>query len=90
MSETEKQQPPHPDQQLDARGLNCPLPILRAKLLLNRMQPGEILHVEATDPHATVDFEAYCARTGHTILYSAQHDGIISFYIRRAVDPVKI
>lgn len=78
------------DQNLDAKGLNCPLPVLKAKLALNKMKPGEILHVEATDPHATIDFEAYCARTGHEIVQSHETSGVIEFYIRRAENPEKI
>ena len=78
------------DQSLDAKGLNCPLPVLKAKLALTRMTPGEILQVEATDPHATIDFEAYCARTGHEILTSQEASGVIVFYIRRAENPKKI
>lgn len=72
---------------LDAKGLNCPLPVLRTKVMLNRMQPGEILRVEATDPHATIDFKAYCARTGHEILSIAEHGPVIEFLIRRAAIP---
>ena len=78
------------DQTLDAKGLNCPLPVLKAKVALNKMQPGEILHVEATDPHATIDFEAYCARTGHEIMRMTETDGVIEFYISRADNPQKI
>ena len=78
------------DQSLDAKGLNCPLPVLKAKLALTRMSPGEILQVEATDPHATIDFEAYCARTGHEIIHSDTITGVIVFYIRRAENPKKI
>ena len=77
-------------QALDAKGLNCPLPILKAKLALNKMQAGEILYVEATDPHAIIDFEAYCARTGHEIIQTTDTDGVIEFYIRRADNPKKI
>lgn len=77
-------------QALDAKGLNCPLPILKAKLALNKMQAGEILYVEATDPHAIIDFEAYCARTGHEIIQTNDTNGVIEFYIRRAVNPKKI
>ena len=73
-----------PDQSLDARGLNCPLPVLKAKVALNRMQPGEVLYVEATDPHATIDFRAYCARAGHEILQLTDNEGIIQIYISRA------
>ena len=78
------------DQYLDAKGLNCPLPVLKTKLILNRMQPGEILFVEATDPHSVIDFEAYCARTGHTILSIDQGEEIIGFTISRAENPRKI
>ena len=78
------------DQYLDARGLNCPLPVLKTKLALNRMQPGEILFVEATDPHSIVDFEAYCARTGHQLLRIDEGGGIIGFTISRAENPRKI
>lgn len=80
-----------PDQSLDARGLNCPLPVLKAKVALNKMQPGEILFVEATDPHSNIDFEAYCARSGHEIIQSTETTGgIIQFYIKRADEPKHI
>ncbi|MBF8269108.1 MAG: SirA family protein [Gammaproteobacteria bacterium] len=62
------------DQTLDAKGLNCPLPVLKAKLALNRMQAGEILH----------------ARTGHEIIQSTETDGVIEFFIRRTINPNKI
>lgn len=75
---------------LDAKGLNCPLPVLKAKVALNRMEPGEILHVETTDPHSKIDFEAYCARTGHEILQITETDGVVEFYISRAESPQKI
>ncbi len=78
------------DQYLDAKGLNCPLPVLKTKLILNRMQPGEVLFVEATDPHSVVDFEAYCARTGHTLLRTDKGEEIIGFTISRAENPRKI
>jgi tRNA 2-thiouridine synthesizing protein A len=75
------------DQSLDAKGLNCPLPVLKTKVLLTRMRPGETLYVEATDPHSSVDFEAYCARTGHELLENREQDGVFSFVIRRATEP---
>lgn len=78
------------DQTLDAKGLNCPLPVLKAKLALSKMNSGEILHVETTDPHSKIDFEAYCARTGHEIIAVLEKDGVIEFYINRAVSPKKI
>ncbi|MCY4209543.1 MAG: sulfurtransferase TusA family protein [Gammaproteobacteria bacterium] len=78
------------DHYLDAKGLNCPLPVLKTKLALNRMQPGQILFVEATDPHSVIDFEAYCARTGHTVLRIDEGDEVIGFTISRAENPRKI
>ena len=76
------------NQFLDAKGLNCPLPVLKAKFALNKMHPGEVLYVEATDPHATIDFHAYCARSGHEIISTATNDGVINFHIRRASKPL--
>jgi tRNA 2-thiouridine synthesizing protein A len=78
------------DQILDAKGLNCPLPILKTKVLLNKMQAGEILYVEATDPHSIIDFEAYCARTNHKLLNIEEDADLIKFYIQRAENPKKI
>ena len=78
------------DQHLDAKGLNCPLPVLKAKVALNKMRPGEILYVEATDPHATIDFEAYCARTGHKIIRLLESEEVIEIFVSRASDPKKI
>jgi tRNA 2-thiouridine synthesizing protein A len=78
------------DQILDAKGLNCPLPILKTKVLLNKMQAGEILYVEATDPHSVIDFEAYCARTEHELLNIEEEERLFKFYIRRAENPNKI
>ena len=72
------------DQHLDAKGLNCPLPVLKAKVALNKMQAGEILYDEATDPHATIDFEAYCARTGHEIVRLLESTELIEIYVKRA------
>ncbi len=79
------------DEYLDAKGLNCPLPILKTKVLLNKMEPGKVLFVEATDPHSTVDFEAYCARTKHRLLNSTStDDDIFCFYIECSENPNKI
>ncbi len=78
------------DNYLDAKGLNCPLPILKTKVLLNKMSVKKILFVEATDPHSKIDFEAYCARTNHEIIKFDLTNGIYSFYIKRAENPKKI
>lgn len=75
------------DHSLDARGLNCPLPVLKTKVQLTRMQSGEVLYVQATDPHSVIDFEAYCARSGHELIGKNETgDGVFEFYIRRAAN----
>ncbi len=77
-------------QSLDAKGLNCPLPILKTKVLLNKMDAGDVLFVEATDPHSQVDFEAYCARTKHEIIKFEIINDVYHFYIKRASNPENI
>jgi len=70
---------------LDATGLECPLPILKTKVEINRMQPGEILHVLTTDPLAPLDFRAFCARTGHELLHFVETAERAEFFIRKAL-----
>ena len=59
------------DQELDARGLNCPLPILRAKKTLNGMSAGELLKIIATDPGSVKDFQAFATQTGNELMSSS-------------------
>ncbi|GHD99623.1 hypothetical protein U879_07060 [Defluviimonas sp. 20V17] len=69
--------------QLDAVGLLCPLPVLRARKRLMSLAPGARLEVRATDPAAREDIPAFCARTGHELL-ATRHDGVAwVFLIRR-------
>ena len=72
------------NQTLDARGLNCPLPILRTKKSLTEMKSGETLKVVASDPGALKDMEAFCNQTGHALLTSLQKGGDFEFVIRKA------
>jgi tRNA 2-thiouridine synthesizing protein A len=72
------------NQTLDARGLNCPLPILRTKKSLNAMQSGDTLKVVATDPGSLKDMVAFCAQTGNTLLESQQSGSDYQFLIRKA------
>ena len=74
----------HSNHTLDARGLNCPLPILRAKKAINTMQAGETLEITATDPGSVKDLDAFCSQTGHELLSSDQADGEFHFRIRKA------
>ena len=71
------------DQLLDAKGLNCPLPILKAKKALRDVPAGGTLQVLATDPGAVKDFEAFCRATGNELLESKQDDKVFSFLIKR-------
>lgn len=69
--------------EVDARGLNCPLPILRAKKALAGMQSGEVLRVIATDPGSARDFAAFAKQTGNELLESKQDDKTFIFLMRR-------
>jgi tRNA 2-thiouridine synthesizing protein A len=71
------------DRELDARGLECPLPILRTKKLLNGMAAGQVLRVVATDPGATRDFQAFCRQTGHELLQSTRSGPELVFVLRK-------
>jgi tRNA 2-thiouridine synthesizing protein A len=71
------------DRELDARGLNCPLPILRAKKTLNEMQSGQVLRIIATDPGSVKDFQAFAKQTGNELLSSAENNKEFEFYIKR-------
>jgi tRNA 2-thiouridine synthesizing protein A len=72
------------DQELDASGLNCPLPILRAKKALNGMEAGKILHIIATDPGSVKDFEAFSKQTGNGLLESREEGGKFYFLLEKA------
>ena len=73
---------------LDVKGLNCPLPVLRANRALRGMAAGEKLRVLATDRAAVADFRAFCRETGHALLSFSEEAGVFSFTIRRrAEDP---
>lgn len=69
--------------ELDARGLNCPLPILRAKKMISELTSGQVLRVTATDPGAVKDFEAFCRQTGNELLSSGEANGKFIFEIQK-------
>jgi tRNA 2-thiouridine synthesizing protein A len=71
------------DKELDARGLNCPLPILRCKKSLAELQPGQILKVVATDPGSVKDFQAFCKQTGHELLEHEASGGEFIFVMKK-------
>ncbi|HZR02509.1 MAG TPA: sulfurtransferase TusA family protein [Burkholderiales bacterium] len=72
-----------PDRELDARGLNCPLPILRTKKLLNEMVGGQVVRIRATDPGSVRDFQAFARQTGHELLVSSQDGAEYVFFLRK-------
>ena len=69
--------------ELDTRGLNCPLPILKAKKALNDLASGEILRVASTDGGSLRDFEVFCRQTGHTLLSQETQGDIFVHLLRR-------
>jgi len=69
--------------ELDAKGLNCPLPILRAKKAVNKLESGQVLKIIATDPGSVKDFEAFCNQTGNALLESTADAGTFTFYIQK-------
>lgn len=71
------------DKELDVKGLNCPLPILRTKKALSEMASGQVLHVLATDPGAVKDFQAFARQTGNELLSSAEIDKVFEFFLKR-------
>ncbi len=71
---------------LDVKGLNCPLPVLRANRALRGLAPGDKLRVLATDRAAISDFRAFCQETGHHLLSFSEEAGVLSFTIRRRQD----
>lgn len=69
--------------EVDASGLKCPLPILRAKKALSQMESGQVLKVITTDPHAERDFQAFCKQTGNALLAQVAQEEAMSHFLRR-------
>ena len=72
------------DKTLDAKGLNCPLPILKAKKAIGEVPKGGTLEVLSTDPGSVADFEAFCRTTGNELIESAEDAGVYRFLIKHA------
>ena len=73
----------HADTILDATGLLCPLPVLKARRALRDVPPGGILDVLATDPGAVKDFEHFCQTTGCELLAASEADGVLRFRLKK-------
>ncbi|MHB1092272.1 sulfurtransferase TusA family protein [Thiobacillus sp.] len=71
------------DKELDARGLNCPLPILRAKKALADVTSGQVLKILSTDPGSVKDFAAFAKQTGHELVSSAEAGGEFTFFMKK-------
>lgn len=69
---------------LDAKGLKCPLPVLRARKAMKQVPEGAVLVIEATDPNAVQDFQAFCETTGYSLVDSREAEGVYTFEIRKA------
>ena len=73
----------HCDKELDVRGLNCPLPILRTKKSLVDMMTGEVLKIMATDPGSVIDFQVFADQTGNELLSLSEGGGEFTFYMKK-------
>jgi tRNA 2-thiouridine synthesizing protein A len=71
------------DKELDARGLSCPLPILKTKKTLNDLASGQVLKIVATDPGSIKDMQAFANQTGHALLSSAEDNKTYIFYLKK-------
>jgi len=72
------------DEELDASGLNCPLPILKAKKALAGLETGKVLHIIATDPGSVKDFESFAKQTGNELLESREEGDKFYYLIKKA------
>ena len=71
------------DMLLDTKGLNCPLPILKAKKAIAGVPTGGTLEILATDPGSVKDFQSFCRQTGHELVSSTQEGNVFKFVIKR-------
>jgi len=76
-------QPINVDKEIDTRGLNCPLPILRAKRALSDMTTGQVLKIVATDPGSVKDFQAFSRQTGNALLSSEKAEKEFVFFMKK-------
>jgi len=69
---------------LDTKGLLCPMPVVKAKLAIGNMAPGQTVKVEATDPGSVADFPAWCRGTGNKLLHTEKDGKVFTFFIEKA------
>ena len=71
------------DAELDASGLACPMPLLKAKLALNGLASGQVLKVTATDPGSQRDFRSFVRLAGHALLHEEENEGVYRYWLRK-------
>jgi len=71
------------DRVLDAKGLRCPLPVIKTRMALNEMAVGEVVTVLATNPSSTIDIRHLCNINGHEMVDAGEEDGVLTFVIRK-------
>ena len=71
------------EMELDTKGMNCPLPILKAKKAINQLEAGDILRIVATDPGSVEDFAVFCRTGGHELVESTEANGIFTYQIKK-------
>ena len=72
-----------PTATLDAKGLSCPLPVVKARLEMDKLGSGDVLQVLATDPGSVSDFQNWTKMSGHELLESSSDDGVYSYLIKK-------
>ncbi len=72
-----------PNATLDAKGLSCPLPVVKARLEMEKLGSGDVLQVIATDPGSVADFANWSKMSGHDLLSSSEDDGVFTYLIRK-------
>lgn len=72
------------NKELDVRGMNCPVPILRSKKAISELASGEVLKVVATDPGSVKDMQAFANQTGNPLLLSGEASGVYTYFLRKA------
>ena len=77
-----------PDATLDAKGLSCPLPVVKARLEIEKLSPGGVLQVLATDPGSVSDFDNWTKMSGHELLESGEDGGVYTYLIKTGASGV--
>ena len=74
------------DEELDTSGLNCPMPVLKAKKALTELSAGQVLHVIATDPGSFKDFQAFAKQTGHELIDVREENNVFHYLLKKRPD----